>query len=565
MKRFTRLYTELDQTNRTNEKVAALESYFREADPRDAAWALHFLCGRRPPRSVTSTELREWAAEEAGLPQWLVEECYETVGDLGETVALLLPKTEATSSLSLHEIVEQRLLPMRNLVESEKKKLLLRTWRELNAAGRLIWNKLITGGFRVGVAQTLVARALAKVAGIDQSVMTHHLMGQWQPTSTDYERILNRDENAGTEMATPYPFFLASPLEGEPSALGDIREWQLEWKWDGIRAQLIRRGDEVLIWTRGDELVTPTFPEIAGAGHIFSEGAVLDGEILAWKDDLPQPFARLQRRLGRKTASAKLQTENPVVFLAYDLLEWDSEDWRTRPLEERRRQLEIVIERAVSIYNASGKTGRSATGIGETHDLFPPDEFTPTPPVPLRISTLLHPASWEELAKLQAESRSRQVEGIMLKRLTSHYGTGRQRGDWWKWKIDPLVIDAVLINAQAGHGRRANLYTDYTFGVWSAGKLVPIAKAYSGLDDAEILEVDKFIRANTTGKFGPIRTVTPVLVFELAFEAVQESTRHKTGIAVRFPRISRWRHDKKPEEADTLENLKALSRTPQPS
>ena len=555
MKRFTRLYTELDQTNRTNEKVAALEAYFREAPPRDAVWALHFLCGRRPPRVVSSTLLRAWAGEEAGLPPWLVDECYDTVGDLGETIALLLPGAESTLALPLHEIVEQRLLPMRDFAEPAKKKLLLQTWRELDATGRFVWNKLLTGGFRVGVSQTLVARSLAKVAEVDQAVMTHRLMGKWQPTSTDYKRLFNNDEESGPQPARPYPFFLASPLEGEPAALGDIDEWQLEWKWDGIRAQLIRRGGDVLIWTRGDELVTPTFPEIAEASHALPDGTVLDGEILAWKDDLPQPFARLQRRLGRKKVSSKVRNENPVVFLAYDLLEWNSEDWRARPQVERRHQLKILIKKFMLENPTSGK---SAVEIGETPDFFPQTLPAPMATVPLRISMLLHPASWEELGRLQAESRARQVEGIMLKRLSSAYGTGRQRGDWWKWKIDPLVIDAVLINAQAGHGRRANLYTDYTFGVWSEGKLVPIAKAYSGLDDAEILEVDKFIRANTIAKFGPIRAVEPELVFELAFEAVQESSRHKTGVAVRFPRISRWRHDKKAADADTLENLKAL-------
>jgi len=559
MKRFARLFNELDQTNRTNEKVAALESYFREADPRDAAWALHFLCGRRPARSVSSTALSGWGAEEAGMPQWLVDECYETVGDLAETLALLLPETESVSPPPLHEIVEQRLLPMRLLPEPARKRLLLRTWRELGARERFVWNKLITGGFRVGVAQTLVARALAAAAGVEQPVMIHRLMGQWQPTVEDYKRLFNNDGGEGPQPARPYPFFLASTLEERPAALGQIAEWQLEWKWDGIRAQLIRRGGEVLIWTRGDELVTSSFPEIADSGGALPDGTVLDGEILAWRGDLPEPFSRLQRRLGRKVVSAKTRQDFPVVFLAYDLLEWQGQDWRPRPIGERRRKLEEIVEEAGPLIAKKGRGKEDEPG------LFPTDEFVMKAPVALRISGLLRPGSWEDLEKMRAESRTRQVEGIMLKRLGSPYGVGRQRGNWWKWKIEPLVIDAVLIHAQAGHGRRANLYTDYTFGVWQEGKLVPFAKAYSGLDDAEILEVDRFIRANTIAKFGPIRAVKPELVFELAFEAVQESTRHKTGIAVRFPRIHRWRRDKKPEEADTLESLRALVRVnPQP-
>ena len=359
------------------------------------------------------------------------------------------------------------------------------------------------------------------------------------------------------EPAKPYPFYLASPLEGDPAELGSLDEWLIEWKWDGIRAQVIRRQGEAIIWSRGDEMVTAAFPEIAEAAMALPDGTVVDGEILAWQGDAPLPFARLQRRLGRKQVSSKTRREFPVVFLAYDLLEWQSEDWRPHPLEERRQKLESVITQAA--HSPQAMHARGGPAVGETLELFPPGDTATL--FPLRISPLLHAASWEDLAALQKGSRARGVEGLMLKRRSSPAGVGRQRGNMWKWKIDPLVIDAVLISAQSGHGRRANLYTDYTFGVWQGNELVPVAKAYSGLDDAEILQVDKFIRSNTTGKFGPIRTVKPELVFELAFEAVQESTRHKTGLAVRFPRINRWRHDKKPAEADTLENLRNLLRS----
>lgn len=557
MKRFTQLYTELDQTNRTNEKVALLESYFRQAPPEDAAWALHFLCGRKLPRVVTATCLREWAADEARLPLWLVEDCYHAVGDLAETAALLLPNQESTMRLALHQLIEQRLIPMRDRPETAKE-LLVQTWREMNTPERFVWNKLITGGFRVGVAQTLVARALAAVAGIEYPVMVHRLAGRWQPAAEDFCRLIGGCEPHHRDPAQPYPFFLASPLEGIPSALGNLDEWQVEWKWDGIRAQLIRRQDQVLIWSRGDEIVTETFPEIAEAGCALPDGTVLDGEILAWQNDRPQPFGSLQRRLGRKSASSRMRAEVPVVFLAFDLLEWQGEDWRARPLAERRRRLEEVLEKAC-LHPPTARR-KAPVAIGENLELFANVEPPSSAGLPLRLSALVQPASWEELARLRRESRERQVEGLMLKRSASAYGVGRQRGDWWKWKVDPLVMDAVLINAQLGHGKRASLYTDYTFGVWHEGKLVPIAKAYSGLTDEEILEVDAFVRANTTIKFGPVHGVNPELVFELAFESVQESTRHKAGLAVRFPRMSRWRRDKRPEDADTLESLRALLR-----
>ena len=556
MRRFTKLFCELDQTTRTNEKVAALERYFREVPARDAAWALQFLSGNIPSRVVSTRNLWDWTAAESGHPQWLMEECYDAVGDLGETLALLFPDTGQGTSLSLAQLVEDRLLPLRHLSEVARRASLLETWRELNAEQRFVWNKLITGAFRVGVARTLVIRALANVARIDPAIMSHRVMGDWKPTTDDFKRLLS-GEISTTETARPYPFFLASPIESKlkpgesvSDVLGDIREWQVEWKWDGIRAQLIRRGEETLIWSRGEEMVTDTFPEIAEAGAVLPNGTVLDGEIVAWENDRPLPFAHLQRRLGRKRAGDELRASFPVAFLAYDLLELNSEDLRVKPLLERRVRLEEVIANAMS----EGQTKPA------NRELFLPLFGDPENKhqFPLRLSPLVEAASWEQLTALHHESRQRRVEGLMLKRQSSEYGVGRQRGDWWKWKIDPYVIDAVLIYAQRGQGRRASLYTDYTFGVWEGSELVPVAKAYSGLSDDEIRQVDAFVRDNTTEKHGPVRIVRPQLVFELAFEGIQESTRHKGGLAVRFPRMSRWRRDKKPEEADTLENLRKL-------
>jgi DNA ligase-1 len=569
VKRFAKLFRELDQTTRTNEKLAALENYFREAPPADAAWALQFLCGRTLARLVPTKNLWQWTADETQLPHWLIEECHAAVGDMAEAIALLLPDSGPGAGLSLSKMVEERLLPLRILSEHARRELLIRTWRELNGNERLVWNKLITGNFRVGVARTLVIRALATVAHVEPPIMAHRVMGSWQPTALDFERLMNSDETNASQVGKPYPFFLASPLEvkikpGENiAALGDIQDWIIEWKWDGIRAQLIRRAGQTLIWSRGDEMVTDAFPELVEAGSALPDGTTLDGEILAWQDGRPLQFGKLQRRLGRKQVAAKTRFDFPIVFVAYDLLELNRTDFRTQPLAARRRQLEEVITDAAG-QSEKPEPAKFSEPLetpllpGLENPASSPDESAARE-FPLRLSPLVEAASWEQLTELQNEARSRGVEGLMLKRKASAYGAGRQRGDWWKWKIDPLVIDAVLIMAQLGHGRRAGLYTDYTFGVWDNGQLVPVAKAYSGLTDEEILEVDAFVRRNTIGRFGPVRAVAPLQVFEIAFEGVQKSARHKSGLAVRFPRMNRWRRDKKPEEADTLETLRALS------
>lgn len=528
MKAFAELYSALDETNKTNAKIAAMAAYFEDAPAEDAAWVLYFLSGRRPRRAVNARKLAEWAAYEAEIPDWLFSESYDAVGDIAETITLLLPETDAESDRPLHEWVEQRLLPLRDLSEAEQREAIMQAWQELSRPQRFIWNKLITGGFRVGVSQKLVVRALSAVSNIDTAVLSHRLMGQWDPTPDFYTDLLHPDTE-DADISRPYPFFLAYPIEESPAAELDAPrdQWQAEWKWDGIRAQLIRRQGETFLWTRGEELVTDRYPEVTEAAEQLPDGTVLDGELLPWTDGQVMPFAQLQRRIGRKTIGKKLLAEVPVIFLSYDLIEADGEDWRERPLHERRSQLVNLVT------------------VLESETIL--------------LSPLAEADSWQALAALREESRERMVEGFMLKRIDSPYRVGRQRGDWWKWKVDPYTVDAVLIYAQRGSGKRASLYTDYTFGVWDGeGNLVPFAKAYSGLTDAEIRKVDRFIRANTKEKFGPVRTVTPELVFELAFEAIQRSNRHKSGIAVRFPRILRWRQDKKIEEADTLATVKAM-------
>lgn len=530
MQLFTRLYTELDSTTRTLEKVRALERYFTEAKPEDAVWGLYFLVGRKIKRAVTTRLLRDWLAEEAGVPHWIIDESYDAVGDLAETLALLLPNAGTTSRMPLHELVETRIVPLKQAELARQQSIVARTWRELDSQQRLVWHKLITGEFRVGVARTLVARALANVAGVPPAIMAHRLMGHWEPTAEDYALLMQGDSGQ-PNPGRPYPFFLAHPLEADPSTLGPVEDWQVEWKWDGIRAQIIRRHEQVLVWSRGEELMTDRFPEIADAGRELPDGTVLDGEIMAWRDGEPLPFATLQLRIGRKRADMKLLEHAPTAFVAYDLLEWQGQDIRNQPLEERRALVAGLLQKLPK-------------GLAI--------EFSPT----------IGASSWEELDSLRTGCRQRAVEGLMLKRVSSPYGVGRPRGDWWKWKTDPYSVDAVLIYAQRGSGRRASLYTDYTFGLWHEGQLVPIAKAYSGLTDAEINEVDRFVRRNTLDKHGPVRIVRPELVFELHFEGIQVSKRHKTGLAVRFPRMAHWRKDKKPAEADTLETLRNMARQP---
>jgi DNA ligase 1 len=506
--------------------VAALVQYFRNAPPEDAAWAVHFLSGRRPKRLVSSRKLASWASREAGVPDWLFEECYESVGDLAETITLILPETGVSSELPLSHWVEQRLLPLRNEDDDVQREVMVQSWRELDRRERFVWNKLITGGFRVGASQRLVIRALAEASGLDEGVIAHRLTGAWEPTSEFFRRLVAPDTR-DADVSRPYPFFLAYPLEDDPAALGDVGEWIAEWKWDGIRAQLIRRAGKTFLWSRGEELLTGRFPEVERLGALLPEGTVLDGELLPWIDGNPLPFAQLQRRIGRKNLGRKIMEEVPAALIAYDLLEEAGQDLRNQPLSVRRARLATLV--------------RSVPAAGR-----------------LLLSPSIEISDWGSLREVRQKAREVGAEGIMLKRLASLYGVGRRRGDWWKWKVDPFSIDAVLIYAQAGSGRRAGLFTDYTFGIWEGNHLVPFAKAYSGLTDEEMRQVDQFIRRNTLEKFGPVRTVKPELVFELHFEGIQPSSRHKSGIAVRFPRMARWRRDKKADDADTVETVRGL-------
>jgi DNA ligase-1 len=527
VKRFARLYRSLDETTKTGLKITALKEYFERTPPEDAAWAVYFLTGRRPRRLVKASSLRQWAAEEAGVGEWLFAECYDTVGDLAETITLLLPEPSRPVDRPLHKWVEKHLLTLRDAPEEVQRMKIVAAWRDLDSDSRFVWNKMIMSGFRVGVSKKLVIRGLAAASGLEESVLAHRLMGDWKPSREFFQRLVAQDIS-DTTSSHPYPFCLAHPLADDPQTLGSTDRWLAEWKWDGIRAQIIRRSGRVFIWSRGGELVTDRFPEIRDRAKMLPDGTVVDGELLAWGPDGVLPFGELQRRIGRKTLGPKILREVPICCLAFDLLEYEAQSVRERPLHWRRRTLTHLL------------TQSPAAGA-------------------ICLSKAVPFKTWDDLATLRDRSRERLVEGVMLKDLDAPYEVGRKTGVWWKWKVDLLTVDAVLIYAQHDRGRRASLYTDYTFAVWDAdGSLVPFAKAYSGLTETEIRRVDRFVRLNTVERFGPVRSVKPELVFEIAFEAIRPSTRHRSGIAVRFPRIQRWRQDKRPHDANQVSDLHAL-------
>lgn len=569
MKTFADLYEALDGTMSTNGKIDAMAAYFHAASPADAAWAVFFLSGQRMKRLISSRMLAIWFREAAAIPDWLFQECYVSVGDTAETISLLndtlreseahrlrnaprshtqlelsggvltaLPAERGIADEALSVWMDQKIKALEKMDEPTRRDTIVGWWRVLDRHQTFIVNKLLSGAFRVGVSQRLLLRALATVSGVDAPVLAHRLMGHWEPTGAAYEALIAPQdahaESTGADISRPYPFFLAYPLEQGVESLGKLEDWLLEWKWDGIRAQCLVRQGQVFFWSRGEELLAGRFPELEEAAARLPDGTVLDGEILAFSNTMPLPFAVLQTRIGRKKITQAVIEAAPVVFMAYDLLEWEGRDIRNLPLRDRKALLNNLLQPSET----------EAAGGSDSSLLIP--------------SAPIDVANWEAAETLREESRQRLVEGYVIKRLDSTYQSGRKKGDWWKWKIDPLTIDAVLLYAQAGTGRRANLFTDYTFAVWDGDNLVPVAKAYSGLSNEEIETLDRWIRANTKEKFGPVRSVKATHVFELAFEGIAESKRHKSGVALRFPRILRWRHDKPMEEADTLDTLKAL-------
>lgn len=534
MQQFAELVSKLGSSTKTNDKLDALVNYFSGANDKDKVWVIAIFSGRRPKRAVNTTQLATYAVELINLPFWLFEESYHTVGDLAETITLLLPEKagKQENTKPLHYYIEQ-LKAIEKEVEEVRKQFIIDSWMEMNYAERFVFNKLITGGFRIGVSQKLMVNALAKTVLLESSVIAHRISGNWDPSTISFDELLS-EHAATTDWSKPYPFYLAYAIEqNNVEELGDPNDWQAEWKWDGIRGQMIKRNGELFVWSRGEELMTEKFPEYHSLQDVLPDGIAIDGEIIPYSSPVgesrmgaPLPFALLQTRIGRKNVTKKQLQEAPIAFFAYDLLEFNGEDWRNKTLEERRIKLEELV-------------------ASVTH---------PT----LLISPIVAFDTWNHLTELRKSSREMGAEGFMLKRKQSIYQVGRKRGDWWKWKIDPLVIDCVMIYAQKGAGRRSNLYTDYTFAVKDGDKLIAFTKAYSGLTDKEFAQVDAFVKRNSLEKFGPVRTVKPELVFEIAFEGIAASNRHKSGVALRFPRISRWRKDKKPDEINTLDDLKKM-------
>lgn len=532
---FSNLVSELSSSTKTNEKIQSLVDYFVTAPDADKVWVIALFSGRRPRRAVNSRLMREWCIEIANIPEWLFNECYHTVGDLSETLALLLPDeknvNQKTQNLSYYL---EKFISIEKEDEMVKKKFIVDSWQQMNKNERFVFNKFITGSFRIGVSQKTIVNALAKVVELSSSVIAHRISGNWDPVTATFRDLFSESASL-SDFSKPYPFFLAYAIDEDVENLGDIDEWQAEWKWDGIRGQMIKRNHELFVWSRGEELMTDKFPEYFILKDLLPDGVVLDGEIIpaAFPESPPKertlkplPFAVLQTRISRKNISRKQLQAAPISFFVYDLLEYNYEDWREKPLTERRKKLEEII---APIHNNA-----------------------------IQISGIIDCNSWNELAELRKKSREMNSEGIMLKRKNSVYKVGRKRGDWWKWKIDPLTIDCVLVYAQKGSGRRSNLYTDYTFAVRDGDKLVTFTKAYSGLTDKEFAQIDNFVKRNSIEKFGPVRTVKPELVFEIAFEGIAASNRHKSGVALRFPRMNRWRKDKTVDEINTLNDLRQM-------
>lgn len=526
MKYFEELFHSLEETTKTNEKVNALIQYLAAVPDEDKIWMIAIFSGRRPKRTISTKNLRLWAAEKSGIPLWLFEESYHIVGDLSETIALLLPAPKTEIQKTLNDWI-RLIISLEKKEEKEQKEFVFNAWDSLNTSGRFIFNKLITGGFRLGISQKLMAKALAQYAQKEPNEIALKLMGDWSPLTYSYETLLSSEQNEGSD-SRPYPFHLAYPLNELTDLKGEPSDWYAEYKWDGIRGQCIFRNEKYFLWSRGEELITDKFPEFASFISSIPSGTVLDGEILPFKDGSILPFQHIQTRITRKKLTALILKENPVVFRVYDVLEWENQDIRSKPFMERRKLLDQLFNRMDSS-------------------------------LPIQSSPILPFTAFEELIKLRLSSSENGSEGLMLKHKNSPYAAGRKKGEWWKWKIDPFTVDAILIYAQSGHGRRANLYTDFTFAVFSeSGELLPFTKAYSGLTDKEFLEINQWIKKNTLERFGPVRKVTAELVFEIAFEGIQESKRHKSGIALRFPRMVRWRKDKVAAEANTLEDLHLL-------
>jgi DNA ligase-1 len=451
----------------------------------------------------------------------LFEECYATVGDLSETLAILFANPQAkpqTKDPVLNQWIDRQTalagLKLEVLADA-----LLAQLQEFSKDEAFLFLKLASGGFRIGVSKGLVNEAIARAIDMDRAVIEERLMGTFV-ADHNWLRRLQEPVTQNELDARPLPFLLAYSIAEREIASLNPQDTLVEYKWDGIRAQLIKTDQTIRLWSRGDQDITEQFPDIVDSAVNLPSPIIIDGEILAGTPGQLQSFNQLQTRLNRKRITKTLLKTNPAFFKAYDLLRFQGEDMRDQPLASRKAVLQTL-------------------GIHQ--------------------SPVLSPQCFEEIAVLREAARGIGAEGVMIKNRQSKYGSGRKAGYWWKWKLDPMTADCVLIYAQAGHGRRANLHSDYTLACWNdQGELVPVAKAYSGLTDVELKAVDQWIRKHTMQKFGPVRQVEPLQVFEIGFEGIAASSRHKSGVALRFPRILRWRQDVGPKDADGLTHFHSL-------
>ncbi|MGB0914279.1 MAG: cisplatin damage response ATP-dependent DNA ligase, partial [Phaeobacter italicus] len=473
----------------------------------------------------TAKMLCEWAAEQADLPLWLLQESQAVVGDMAETIALVLPRPTCQSDISLSDLISL-IADLATLREDQKRDRVQSVWDKLGVDERCLFNKLITGGFRVSVTQKQMARALARVSGLNETALIHRLAKGWKPDQISFAEFIAADSE-GDDASHPYPIFPTRPLEGLPPKLGLARNWVSEWKWDGIRGQLIVRNRRHYIWSRSQELVTERFPELGRSADFLPDGTVIDGEIIAWQAGLPLPLNAVEKRIGRKTVPKALLRDAPCILMAFDLLEQDGIDLRPLPLKDRQARLQRLMR------DVPCEAG-------------------------LRLSEQIEFDDWNELTSIRAIARDRRTRGVMLKHRESPYPATPEQGNWRAWEVDPLTMDAVMIYAQSGQGRALTPVTELTLAVWSGNELVPIAKVRPELSTAELGELTAWIQKNTTQRFGPVRQVTPQQVFGLAFDTVCESPRHKSGISLRNPRLTRWHRDSPVQQATTLDDLRVL-------
>lgn len=516
---FAELLERLVFTPSRNAKIALLRRYFATQPDPDRGIGLAAVTGELSFTAAKPGLIRELAG--ARTDPVLFAWSYDYVGDLAETVALMWPAAATDAPPPrLGEVVQA-------LEEAPKSALpgLVAGWLDASdASTRFALLKLITGGLRVGVSARLAKVALAELGGVEPDEVEevwHGLAPPYLPLFAWLEGHSPRPDPLDAPVFRPP--MLAHPLEAGDLAGLQPAEWRAEWKWDGIRVQLVSTPGGKRVFSRGADDISAGFPEIVEAMNFR---AVLDGELLVVRDGAVAPFADLQQRLNRKAVTMKMMQSFPAAVRLYDILFDGAEDVRGLPFDARRARLE--------------------------------EWYARVHPTRMDLSELIHFGSLDELAVLRDGARAASIEGLMLKRADSAYVAGRVKGLWWKWKRDPLTVDAVLMYAQRGHGKRSSYYSDYTFGLWRGEELVPVGKAYFGFTDQELAWLDRWVRNHTVARFGPVRDVEKALVLEVAFDAAQLSTRHKSGVAMRFPRIARIRSDKPAAEADRLEALMAL-------